>query len=261
VEAGCKPRPGILCADFSGTAGRFGMARWKWGALNALQAVMVLLVTAVGFPVALLLGLVAGPGAALRVASWYWAPLLFGGAGAKLVVEGADGVDWSRPQVLVANHQSMFDIPSMFAAVPVPLRFMLKRELASMPFIGWYARLMGMVFIDRGNARDAKQKLGEAAGKLRDGATLIAFPEGTRGTTGVVGPFKGGALQVALDAGVPVVPVAIEGSGAVLPPSGFRVRPGTIRVRFGAPIETAGMERNALAQQARDAIVGMLPAR
>jgi 1-acyl-sn-glycerol-3-phosphate acyltransferase len=250
-----------MCAGFQALAGRFGMGRWMWGALNALQAVLVVLITAVGFPVALLLGLVSGSGAALRVASWYWAPLLFRGSGARLVVEGVEHVDWSRPQVLVANHQSMFDIPSLFAAVPVPLRFMLKRELAALPLIGWYASLMGMVFIDRGNARDAKRKLGDAADRLRDGATLIAFPEGTRGTSGAVGPFKGGALQVALEAGVPVVPVAIEGSGHVLPPSGFRVRPGTIRVRFGAPIDTAGMERNALAQQARSAIVGMLPAR
>ena len=246
---------------FSGSSGRSRMGRWTWGALNALQAVFTVLVTLVGFPVALLLGLVFGPRVPLRMAAWYWAPLLFAGAGAKLEVEGAERIDWTRPMVLVANHASMIDIPALFRAVPVPLRFVLKREIASVPVVGWYARMMGMVFIDRGNAREAKRKLGAAADQLRGDAVFAAFPEGTRSKDGVVGPFKAGALQVALEAGVAVVPVAIAGAGHVLPPAGFVVRPGTIRVRFGAPIETAGLQptdRNALAQQAREQIVAML---
>ena len=237
------------------------MARWMWGALNALQAVFMVAVTLVGFPVAFLLALVVGPRVSLRLAAWYWAPLLFGGAGAKLEVEGAERIDWSRPMVLVANHQSMIDIPSLFRAVPVPLRFVLKREIASIPVIGWYARMMGMVFIDRGNARDARRQLGTAADRLRGDATFAAFPEGTRSKDGTVGPFKAGALQVAMEAGVHVLPVAIEGAGKVLPPSGFLVRPGVIRVRFGTPIETTGMqanERNALTQRAREQIVALL---
>ena len=234
--------------------------RIGWAILNAFQALYATLVTMLGFPVALLLGLLSGPRLPLRMAAWYWAPLLFLGAGARLRVEGAERVDWSRPQVLVANHASMMDIPALFRAVPVPLRFVLKREMERVPLIGWYARMMGMVFIDRGNARDAKRKLGDAAGKLRDAATFAAFPEGTRSKDGSIGAFKGGALQLALEAGVPVVPVAIIGAGEVLPPSGFRVRPGGILVRFGAPIETTGMtpqDRNVLAQLARDAVLAL----
>lgn len=239
------------------------MARWMWGALNALQALFTVVVTVLGMPVAFVLALVLGPRLALRMAAWYWAPLLFAGAGARLEVEGAEGIDWSKPMVLVANHQSMIDIPSLFRAVPVPLRFVLKHEIAKIPLVGWYARMMGMVFIDRGNAREAKRKLVAAADKLRGDATFAAFPEGTRSKDGVVGPFKAGALQVALEAGVRVLPVAIEGAGKVLPPSGFLVRPGVIRVRFGTPIETVGLaanERNVLAQVAREQIVGMLGA-
>ena len=239
-------------------------ARIGWAGLNALQAVFTILVTVIGFPVALLLGLLSGPRLPLRMAAWYWAPLLFLGAGARLRVEGAERVDWSRPQVLVANHASMIDIPALFRAVPVPLRFVLKREIARVPFVGWYARLMGMAFIDRGNARDAKRRLGDAAEQLRDAATFAAFPEGTRSKDGTIGAFKGGALQLALEAGVPVLPVAIEGAGWVLPPSGFSVRPGTIVVRFGEPIETTGLtpqDRNLLVQRAREAVVALLQAR
>jgi len=237
------------------------MGRLGWAVLNALQAVLLVGITVVGFPVALLLRVLFGQGPALRVASWFWSPLVFAGAGVRLEVEGREAIDWTRAHVLVANHASMIDVPAMFGAVPVPLRFMLKREIAAIPFIGWYGSAMGMVFIDRGNARDAKRKLGDAVGKLREGATLIAFPEGTRSKDGSVGPFKGGAFQVAIEAGAQVVPVAILGAGAVLAPAGFRVRPGTIRVRFGAPIETQDLQvsdRNALAQRAREAVVQLM---
>ena len=250
----------MLCADFSGGSGH-GMGRFGWAALNALQAVLLVAITVVGFPVAIVLRLLFGQETALRFAAWYWAPLIFTGAGARLEVEGADAIDWSEAHVLVANHASMIDIPALMRAVPAPLRFMLKREIATIPFLGWYAHAMGMVFIDRANAREAKKKLGDAAEKLRAGATLIAFPEGTRSKDGTVGPFKGGAFQVALEAGAAIVPVAISGAGEVLRPSGFSVRPGVIRVRFGAPIETQGLDasqRTALAKQARDAIVAML---
>lgn len=250
----------ILCIVFSGCRVR-GMGRFGWAALNALQAVMLVAITIVGFPVALVLRIVFGQATGLRFAAWYWAPLIFLGSGARLQVEGAEAIDWSRAHVLVANHASMIDIPALMRAVPAPLRFMLKREIAAIPFLGWYAHAMGMVFIDRANAREAKKKLGDAADKLRAGATLIAFPEGTRSKDGTVGPFKGGAFQVALDAGAEIVPVAILGAGAVLRPSGFSVRPGVIRVRFGTPIQTQGLstsQRNALAQQAREAIVALL---
>jgi 1-acyl-sn-glycerol-3-phosphate acyltransferase len=235
--------------------------RLGWGLLNALQLLFTVAVTAAGFPVAMLLRL-GGARAPLRMASWYWAPLLLGGAGARLEVEGADGIDWSRPVVLACNHQSMIDIVALFRAVPVPLRFALKRELAAVPLVGWYARAMGMVFIDRGNARHARGSLRAAVARLRAASAIAAFPEGTRSRDGVVAPFKGGAFQLALEAGVPVVPVAIAGGGAVLPTEGlFRVRPGTIRVRFGAPLDTAGLsqqDRQALSRSAHAAVVGLL---
>jgi len=197
----------------------------------------------------------------LRMASRCWAPGLLRGAGARLRIEGLERVDWSRPCVLVANHQSIIDVCALFRAVPVPLRFVLKQEMTKVPLVGWYARRMGMVFIERGVARSAPQRLREAVDLVRGGAILCAFPEGTRSRDGHVGPFKGGVLQVAIEAGVPVVPVALRGSGAVLPAAGFRVRPGTIDVRIGAPIPTAGLasdERNALARRARAAVVHLL---
>lgn len=238
-----------------------GRRQWAWTAINGLQLGFTMGWTVALTPVAALVRIVTrGQRWPLRLASRVWAPGLLHGAGVRLVVEGADKVDWSRPHVLVANHESMIDICALFRAVPVPLRFMLKQELAKVPVIGWFARQMGMVFIERGVSRSAPQRLREAVSRVQRGATLVAFPEGTRGR-GAVGAFKGGAFQVAIAAGVPVVPVSIEGSGAVLPTAGFRVRPGTIRVRFGTPLPTEGLaesDRSALAHRARDAVVALL---
>ncbi|MGH8147258.1 MAG: lysophospholipid acyltransferase family protein [Rhodanobacteraceae bacterium] len=197
----------------------------------------------------------------LRAAARVWAPGLLIGAGAELRVEGLERVDFTKPHVFVANHQSIIDVCALFRALPVPIRFVIKQEMEKAPFIGWYARTMGMVFIRRGHTREAVERLRGIVSLVQAGDSLCAFPEGTRSRDGRVGSFKGGAFQVALDAGVPVVPIAISGSGAVLRASGFQVRPGTIRVRVGDPIPTAGLhrgDRHALARAAHDAVAGML---
>jgi len=231
-----------------------------WAVWNALQLLFTLGFTAGAIALALAVRLVTGdPRLPLRMAARLWAPGLIGGAGARFSVEGADAIDWSKPRMLVANHQSIIDICALFRAVPVPLRFVLKAEMARVPFVGRYARAMGMVFIERDSRRAGAKLLREAVVLLHDGATLCVFPEGTRSRDGRVGPFKGGAFQTAIDAGVEVLPVAIVGAGDVLPPEGFfRVRPAPLVVRFGTPLPTAGVDRAALAREARDAVVALL---
>ena len=239
------------------------LRRVAWLAFNALQLAFTLAWTAGWICLALLVRLVRDERLPLRMASRLWAPGLLHGAGARLQVEGLGNVDWSQPLVLVANHQSIIDVCALFRAVPTPLRFVLKQEMTRVPFVGWYARRMGMVFIERGSARSSARRLHAAVDLLRGGASVCAFPEGTR-SRGRVGPFKGGAFQLAIEAGVRVVPVAIEGSGGVLPAAGFRVRPGRIVVRLGEPLATQGLvphERNVLAGQAREAVIALLEGR
>lgn len=235
-----------------------------WSALNALQLGFTLLWTAGCICVAMLVRALTGQrDLPLRMAAWLWAPGLLGGAGAAFVVEGAGDVDWSRPHMLVSNHQSIIDICALFRAVPVPLLFLLSKETMQWPFVGWYARGMGMPFIDRDNPRAAPAALRSAAQLVRHGAQLCLFPEGTRSRDGTVAPFRAAAFQSAIDAGVDVLPVALEGTGAVLPcDSVFGVRPGTIRVRFGRPLATAGehgiADRQALARRAHAEVVALL---
>lgn len=234
-----------------------------WTGFNALQLAFTLLWTAAWISIALALHALTGRRRLpLRMAARCWAPGLLGGAGARLRVEGMERIDWSRQYVLVCNHQSMIDICALFRATPVPLHFLLKQEMRRVPFVGRYAQAMGMIFIDRGR-RSASAFLRQARVLMDQGATLCVFPEGGRGD-GPLAPFKGGAFQVAIDAGVTVLPVAVCGAGAVLSRHGvFRVRPGTITVRFGDPLATAGADRDALVAQAHASVQAMLgqPAR
>ena len=135
-----------------------------------------------------------------------------------------------------------------------------------MPFVNWYAKAMGMVFIPRDDRRGATLSLRRSAELVRSGAIVCIFPEGTRSRDGTMGRFKPGAFQVAIESGARVLPVALEGTGAVLPPDGaFRARPGPIRVRFGAPLELQAdgvpLDRQQLASRAQQAVEDLLAGR
>lgn len=238
--------------------------RLAWSLANALQFAFTVAWTAGCISLALLVRSITGrAGLPLRMASTLWAPGLLSGAGAKVEIDGLDAVDWSRPYVMVATHQSIIDICALFRATPVPLRFMLKQEMTRVPFVGRYAKAMGMCFIERDGSRASMVKsLRDAAAIVRAGQLLCIFPEGTRSREGMIGPFKPGAFQVAVSTGTAILPVAMSGSGAVVPAGSFRVRPGTIRVRFGTPIElppgSPAEVRDALAVQARQAVVDLM---
>lgn len=237
-----------------------------WRLANLVQFAFTLAWTAGWISLALLLRPISGARLPLRMAARCWAPGLLWGAGAKLVVEGRERVDFSRPCLYVANHQSVIDICALFRAIPVPLRFLLKQEMRRVPFVGWYARATGMLFLARDSARAGARFRREAAALLADGRSLCLFPEGTRSRSGAMAPFKAGSLQAAIDAGVDVVPVALHGAGAVLPVEGFfRVRPGTIRLAFGAPLPTCvdgrPVARQALAEVAQARVQALLDGR
>ncbi len=238
--------------------------RVMWSIYNAIMFALIMLWTAAWISAALLARACgAGEDFALRMAARGWAPGVLLGAGVRLRVEGLERVDWSRPYLFVANHQSVIDNAALFRALPVPVRFLLKAEMARVPFLGWYARATGMLFIIRDARRSGPLLRREAAALLAAGHGLCLFPEGTRSLTGEVAPFKSGALQAAIDAGVAIVPVALQGAGRVLPVGGISgARPGPIRVGIGVPLETrvdgAPLPRQALADRAHADVLAML---
>jgi len=232
-----------------------------WLVLNVIQAIYTALWSAFWISLALI-ALIAtlNPDVPLAMARRFWGPGLAWGALVKVQREPLPDVDWSKPHIFVMNHQSMMDIVVAFMTIPVNIRFVAKHVLKYVPFLGWYMAATGMIFVDRSNRERAVRSL-EAAGKrIREGANILAYPEGTRSRDGRILPFKKGPFVVALKAGVPIIPVALEGCGRTLPADGFKVRPGVVRVKFGEPISTAGLtddQRDDLMHRVRDALIDL----
>jgi 1-acyl-sn-glycerol-3-phosphate acyltransferase len=211
------------------------------------------------FPLACLAMLVTwNPSTSIWMARKIWAPFLLWIGGAKLEVEGLEHVEPSRPTLYVSNHQSTIDIPALFVALPVNLRFIAKSQLQWVPVLGWYLWLAGHVFVDRSNRQRAIASLDRAAEKIRGGTSLIAFPEGTRSADGRILPFKKGAFLLAIKAGAAICPVTIEGSVRIMPKNSWRIQGGSLRVRVGAPIDTgryAEEDRERLVSEVRSRII------
>jgi 1-acyl-sn-glycerol-3-phosphate acyltransferase len=227
--------------------------------LNVAQAMFLAFWTSLWIVVALFVAIVAGQAPALAMARRIWAPAMRWAAGADVRVEAPPTIDWSRPHVVVMNHQSMLDIVVAFIVVPVNLRFVAKNVLKYVPFLGWYMWATGMIFVETGSRRRVGSLL-SAAARLEGGASVLIYPEGTRSADGRIGPFKKGAFALAINAHIPIVPIAIEGSGACLPRDGFRARPGVVRVKIGRPIPTEGPVRQdvaALGDEVRDALIAL----
>jgi 1-acyl-sn-glycerol-3-phosphate acyltransferase len=141
-----------------------------------------------------------------------------------------------QPAIYIANHASFFDPPLLISTLPCNPVFIAKKELVYIPFLGWVIWLAGFIFVDRGRQSRAVASLKLAARQIRNGQSIVAFPEGTRTRTGLILPFKRGVFALAKEAGVPVVPMAILGGFRILPPSDWRVAPGEYTIRVGTPL-------------------------
>lgn len=190
-----------------------------------------------------------------------WARRLLRCAGANVVLENEQVIDPERPQILVANHVSWFDILALAGYVPGRSVFVAKKELMNVPVFGRAAKACGHIFIDRQDRTKAVESLRAARQMLEEESpTIIMFPEGTRSPTGELQQFKKGAFVLAIQTGVDVVPASISGSREIMKKGSLLVRPGTIRVRFGEPISVEGVgleNRNELTDRAREALVAL----
>lgn len=166
----------------------------------------------------------------------FWARGLLRFWGVELRVVGADNVDPNRSYVVMANHLSYVDIVALFVALPVLPGFLAKKELTRVPFLAAALRHGGHVVIDRGSHNRAMAALDRAAQQVREGRTVLIFPEGTRGDSDTVGAFKGGGFRLARKAMVPILPVGLRGCRAVFPRRSLLIRPGVVEVHIGAPL-------------------------
>jgi 1-acyl-sn-glycerol-3-phosphate acyltransferase len=222
-------------------------------ARTILQGAFLVVWSIVWITLALLLTLVTwNRNLPLVMARRCWAPALIWATGAQYRVDPLPAIDFSQPHIFVMNHQSALDIACAFASIPVNLRFVAKNVLKFIPFLGWYMWMTGMIFVDRSKGTRAVRSFAKAAAKIRAGANIIVFPEGTRSRDGSILPFKRGPFALALQAGVAIVPVAIEGSGQVMCAGGFRLAPGLVRLKIGHPIPTTGRKAQGRDQLMRD---------
>ena len=176
-----------------------------------------------------------------------WSRLVLGVAGIRPTYRGLEHAAGTAPRIFLANHLSNFDIPAVAIPLPNTCRFVAKRSLFWLPIFGQAMWVAGFVPIDRGDRSQAIRSLGRAAERIRAGASVILFPEGTRSRTGKLAPFKKGAFHLALEAKVPVVPIAISGSYELNKPRSPVVRPGPVRVTFFPPIDPARYGPDGLA--------------
>lgn len=163
--------------------------------------------------------------------------------------------------VFCCNHQSNIDPPILFQALHPRLHVLFKHELTKLPLLGKAFQIGGFVPIDRGSREQSMAAIEQAAASLREGNSFLTFPEGTRSPTGALLPFKRGPFLMALKAQVPVVPVAIQGGAASMRKGSRIVRPTTVSVRIGMPVETRGMDisdREKLADEVRSRVEQLL---
>lgn len=187
-----------------------------------------------------------------------WARGILRAGRVRVEVSGMEHLPRDRSVLLVANHESWFDVLALVACLPVEYRFVGKVELTRIPFFGPAWLSAGHIAIDRTDRQRAIQSL-ESAGEVlhRGRVVVVMFPEGTRTADGELLPFKKGAFVLAAQTKVPLVPAGIGGSRAVMPKGSFLIRPGTVRVRVGEPIatEATGADaRDRLLAQAREAV-------
>jgi 1-acyl-sn-glycerol-3-phosphate acyltransferase len=167
----------------------------------------------------------------------FWVRWLLRASGVRVVAFGLENIAPGRPQIILCNHVSWYDVGALTNVVPKRYRFVGKQELARVPLWGRAWQAAGSIAIDRSDTQAAIASLDRAARLVRaDSSTIIIFPEGTRSPDGTLQLFKKGAFMLALHSGIEVVPAVVIGTRDILPKGSWRVRPGRIIVRFGAPI-------------------------
>jgi 1-acyl-sn-glycerol-3-phosphate acyltransferase len=173
-----------------------------------------------------------------------WGRAILGGGGIRAEVDDQSGLDASKPYVFVSNHQNLIDILALAAAVPYPFGFVAKAELARVPFLGVAIRQSTSIFLDRSDRRKAVESLRKAGERIRDGNSVLVYAEGSRSYAPNLMPFKKGAFMIAIEAGVPIVPVVVVDAYRLMHDKRRVSRPGRVRVIIRPPIDLTGARRS-----------------
>ena len=187
-----------------------------------------------------------------------WARSLVWAAGIKLEVTGLENVEPDESYILIANHQSHMDIPVLTWGLPIPQRIIAKKELFKIPFLGWGMKAVGMLSIDRSNRKQSFETLKEAEEIIKTyRLSILAFPEGTRSDDGNIHPFKKGPFVLAINTGLPLLPVSVSGTRKIIPKGKISLRAGRVKVHIHPPVATKNFnlgDRNKLVEKVQSII-------
>ncbi len=184
-----------------------------------------------------------------------WSTKLIKASGSTVVVKGEENVPENKAVVFVSNHLSNFDIIVLMGYIKKPKAFIAKKELSKFPVFSTWMRYLNCVFIERGNPRKALLSIIEGAHKLKQGHSMVIFPEGTRSMDARLKAFKPGSLKLAIKAGVPIVPVTLKGTNDIMPRDKFRIRPAEVEIIISPPvIVEENSDSNDLTEAVRNAI-------
>jgi 1-acyl-sn-glycerol-3-phosphate acyltransferase len=231
--------------------------RWWWTTFVLVPSIAIY--TIVMGTLSLLAGLVDARGVWAHQCAQTWAKLILLTSGVRIRRHGSMPAA-GESCVFVANHSSIYDVPILFTALPRQLRIMAKAALGYVPFIGWHLHRSGHLLVNRKNPGAGIFKRMQRM--ARSGASLVIFPEGSRTMDGTVHRFKGGIFLLAIENGLPVVPVSVSGSRIVMPKGRFMVCAATVDVTVHDPIPTRGLTREdarALAERVRAIVASAVP--
>lgn len=182
--------------------------------------------------------------------SFFWLMFL------PVTVDGTEHIQPGQSYVFVANHQSMFDVWLVYGWLPVIFKWLMKAELRKVPFVGTGCKAAGHIFVERHHAKASVESLRQIEEQLKGGVCTVIFPEGTRSEDGQVGRFKRGAFQIALDLGLPVIPLSIDGCFDILPKGAGFVRCHRAHMHIGEPIDLKQFtEPNDAIEAVREAVI------
>lgn len=173
----------------------------------------------------------------------FWGKSILVVSGVKVTVKGMSNIDPSAPYIYMPNHQSNFDIPVLLGHLKIQFRWLAKMELLKIPIFGRAMRKAGYISINRYNRQAAFESLKVAADRIKSGVSVLIFPEGTRSLDGNIRSFKKGGFVLAIDSGIPIVPVVITGTRAIMPRGKLRIHPGHVRMVIHQPIDTSTYTR------------------
>ncbi len=172
-----------------------------------------------------------------------WGKSILWASRVKVTVRGLSSIDAMQSYIFMVNHQSIYDIPVLLGYLPHQFRWLAKAELFRIPLFGHAMRRVGYISIDRSDRKAAIKSLQTAAEKIKDGVSVLIFPEGTRSQDGRIQPLKKGGFVLAVDSAVPIVPIIIRGTRAITPKNKLQMKPGQVSLNIKKPIESSKYSR------------------